>query len=390
MALARRPGLRLLPDPSSEASDLEPSPCDANRARLKPARSPREDEERLIAAFLETRGRLVAGDTRAGDRLVLNSHLLPWLREHGLLLWEMTPDDVEQWADGLAASVRRSTIRNYMGHLEAFFAWLVSRRADELRERYAVSFKNPVDRFNRIPRHSEEEDFVPRPDEAVVRTFLAHRVACIENAPSDGRWLLACRDYMLWMVMNWAGLRRAEVVALTRDDIDLAGVPNHHGSSIRIREGKGHKHRVVDIHRAFLKKLVWYLQEVRPQAPGTWTGSSPLFLSQRRNILYPDTLNYLLMRQQAEAGLAEEDWFGCHGFRRAYATRLFLQLRAGRHSDPLTYIQGQLGHVYPSTTVRYCQLPSEYSAALRAEAARTIGRHYSAMHGYKEGHDRDD
>lgn len=385
MALSERPSLRLLPGGLPTPGNLQLVSADGDRAD-----SEREEERRLVAAFLETRRRRCAPSTCQQDRVVLHAHFLPWLRTQRLLLWEVTPEVVERWTDVLVHSVERSTARAYVEHLRAFYEWLIGRRADDLRERHGVVLRNPVDRFNRVRREPEEEDFLPAPDEGVVRTFLGHRAACIEHAPSDARWLQACRDYLLWMVMNWAGLRRAEAVALARDDIDLAGLPHHHGSAIRVVDGKGHKGRVVDIQPPLLKKLAWYLQEVRPQAPGGWTATALLFPSQRRGMLDPDTLNYLLGRQQAEAGLAEGDRFACHGFRRAYATRLYIQLRAGRHPDPLAYIQGQLGHVYPSTTVRYCQLPAEYAAALRAEAARAIGRHYAALPDDEEGRELDD
>jgi integrase len=75
-----------------------------------------------------------------------------------------------------------------------------------------------------------------------------------------------------------------------------------------------------------------------------------------------------LERELARAGLAGEDRFTLHGFRRAFATRLYKHLRAERVRDPLVYVQYELGHRYLSTTQHYCQLDDAYKAALAREA----------------------
>jgi len=96
----------------------------------------------------------------------------------------------------------------------------------------------------------------------------------------------------------------------------------------------------------------------------------------RRAALNTNALANLLRHELAKAGLPEEDRFACHGFRRAYATRLYKTLRQQGFRDPLVYIQEQLGHEYLSTTQQYCQLDDDYRYFLIQDAAQALMRHY--------------
>jgi len=99
------------------------------------------------------------------------------------------------------------------------------RQADQIERLIGVSVRNPVDRFNRARRLSEGERLVPVPQEATIRYFLAFcRKAVDISVGSDIKWLQACRSYTMWLMLNWAGLRRAELAALTTQDVDLEAV----------------------------------------------------------------------------------------------------------------------------------------------------------------------
>jgi integrase/recombinase XerD len=166
-------------------------------------------------------------------------------------------------------------------------------------------------------------------------------------------------------------LRRMEAAALTCDDVDLVA------GTIRVTEGKGGKGRIVHIQPPLAPVLRWYVHDVRPQAGCGWRVPWVFFnASQRR--LHPDGIRNILHRQQVQAGLAEEDYFSCHGFRRAFATRLYKALREQRFRDPLMYVKEQLGHVYVSTTQRYCQLDDDYRHFLVKEAGEALAQHYGS------------
>lgn len=359
--MVRRTDLRVVPEQSAPAEILRPA------ERLAYQRS-------LVHGFLQSRRVTTQPSTVHASVSALRANFLPWLETRGLYAWEVKADDLDDWAAALKNSVRTRTHQGYFGQVQQFYEWVIGRRGDEIRQLFGVDVTNPVDRFNRVRRLGEDERLVPVPREEVIGYFLASARASITTATSDTKWLQACRNYTLWMVLNWAGLRRAEAAALTRKDVDLvAGV-------LSVREGKGGKGRIVHIQPPLASILRWFLQDVRPQSAGGWV-SPVLFLNASGIALHPDGVRNLLHRDQLNAGIAEEDWFTCHGFRRAYATRLYKALRAESFRDPLVYVQQQLGHAYLSTTQRYCQLDDDYRYFLVREAAQALVEHYSIAAG---------
>ena len=106
-----------------------------------------------------------------------------------------------------------------------------------------------------------------------------------------------------------------------------------------------------------------------------------LFLSSYGRSFSPGALGQLLHVQQVAARLPVEDHFTAHGFRRAYATRLYKDLRAQRVRDPLVFVQHQLGHDYLSTTQRYCQLDDDFRHLLAQEAASALVELYGRQIG---------
>ena len=305
-----------------------------------------------------------------GNLTALRANFLPWLTARGRYVWDATAEDLDHWALTLKNSVKTRTHQQYFTHVQQFYSWLVVRRSQEIFLRTGVEIRNPVDQFNRARRLPEDERLVPVPREEVITYFLAASRAQIQAATADIKWLQACRNYALWMVMNWAGLRRMEAATLIREDVDLvAGI-------LRVREGKGGKGRIVQIQPPLAPALRWYLHDVRPQAACGWHVET-LFLNATNSEMHPDGIRNLLHAQQLAARLPLEDQFTCHGFRRAFATRLYKTLREQHFRDPLMYVKDQLGHKYLSTTQRYCQLDDDYRYFLVQEAGEALTKHYS-------------
>lgn len=349
----------------------------SHRSRLTCSRRTTYQHE-LLDAFLVSRRATVGREAVRHTLSALRANFLPWLQERGLFVWEVGPEDLDAWALGLKNALKTRTHHQYFAQVDQFYAWLVTRCGPEIRRRLGVEVRNPVDRFNRARQLPEDERLVPVPREEVIAFFLAASRARIAAAASDVKWLQACRNHALWMMLNWAGLRRMEAAALERDDIDLVS------GTIRVRAGKGGKGRLVHIQPPLAAVLRWYLHEVRPQAPCAWRVPF-LFLSPRDGALHPDAIRNLLHAEQVAARLPVEEHFTCHGFRRAFATRLYKSLRAEGFRDPLVYVQEQLGHAYLSTTQRYCQLDDDYRYDLMRDAAATLTRHYAAGAAADEG-----
>jgi integrase len=335
-------------------------------------------QRELVEAFLTGR-RATVGPAAVHHTLsALRANFLPWLEARGRYVWEATPEDLDRWALSLKHSVKTRAHQQYFIQVELFYEWLVARRSGELRRRFGVEVRNPVDCFNRARRMPEDERLVPVPREEAIAFFLAAARARIDAAVSDVKWLQACRNFALWMLFNWAGLRRMEAAALVRDDVDLVA------GTLRVREGKGGEGRLVHVQPPLAPVLRWYLHDVRPQAPRGWR--VPLvFLNARGEALHPDGIRNLLHAEQVAARLPPEEHFTCHGFRRAYATRLYKALRQQGFRDPLVYVKEQLGHAYLSTTQRYCQLDDDYRFFLVRDAAVALTRHYATVAGGEEG-----
>jgi integrase len=325
----------------------------------------RHVQDALVADFLVARRVMVRSPKVASQASSALNNFLPWAAELGKFVWEIGPGDVDRWALALKNSVRTRTHRLYVGNIALFYDWMVARRGAELLQRFGVVVANPIDRFNRARRMPAEERLVPVPREETIEYFLAYAAAAIAAAPSDVKWLQASRSYALWMVANDAGLRRHELAVLEIDDIDLPG------GTIRVVEGKGCKWRILRIQPRLPPTLRWYLDDVRPHFR-VQGGGRVLFPSAYLRPFADGSVANLLWEQQVLASLPAEDRFTLHGFRRAYATRLYKHLREEGVRDPLVYVQHQLGHEYLSTTQRYCQLDDDYRAELARQAARAL------------------
>jgi site-specific recombinase XerD len=331
-------------------------------------------QAQLIENFLISRRATVSRQSVRVAVSALRANLLPWLQAHHRFVWNVSPEDLDEWAVALRNCVATRTHTGYFAAVACFYDWLVVRQAEQIERLIGVSVRNPVDRFNRARRLSEGERLVPVPREATIRYFLAFcRKAIDLTAGSDIKWLQACRSYTMWLVLNWAGLRRAELAALNTQDVDLeAGI-------IQVVDGKGHRGRHVQIQPRLAPTLRWFVQEIRPQMVGH--RERVLFLSSYGRCFSPGALSHLLHVQQVAAHVAIEDQFTAHGFRRAFATRLYKDLRTQRVRDPLVFVQHQLGHEYLSTTQRYCQLDDDFRHLLAQEAASALVELYRRQSG---------
>lgn len=148
-----------------------------------------------------------------------------WLTDHdrpagrpGDLL-AVTKDDARAWINAMQAQgLSPNTVRNRWVAARSLYRWLVEE--DELAE--SPFAKVVVDKPNQPPPDVLSED--------ALRALLR---AC------DGKTFLDKRDYALVRFMLATGLRRAEVVGVKVDDLDLVA------RVVRVPDGKGGKYRAV-------------------------------------------------------------------------------------------------------------------------------------------------
>lgn len=218
-----------------------------------------------------------------------------------------TGPDVEEWLSTFAAARTRAA---YRADLAAFFRWAQRR---QVVERSPVTDTDPI----RVPRS------LPRPiPPALVPGIVA-------AAPMPLRLGLALAAY--------AGLRRAEIVAVTSSDVQLSPEP-----VIAVRNGKGGKDRIVPLHPV----LVEMLADVRAD------GSR----------LVP--MGYDVLGRAAAEHLERMGVGGTlHQLRHSFGTEMARVLRGN-----LIAVGALMGHDSPSTTQGYVGWGGGETAAAVREA----------------------
>ena len=146
------------------------------------------------------------------------------------------------------------------------------------------------------------------------------------------------RDRLLLALFAYAGLRRAELLGLDWDDVDLAR------RLIRVRRAKGGRMRAVPIHPALVPLFVEHLN-----ASGG-LGQGPVFVGVRGKRLSPGILGQTFRRYAKAAGVSERKRVTPHTLRHVFASEL---LRAGAN---LRQIQELLGHKHLDSTQRYTRV----------------------------------
>jgi integrase/recombinase XerD len=149
---------------------------------------------------------------------------------------------------------------------------------------------------------------------------------------------IGLRDRAILEVLYSTGIRRTELVRLSRYDLDLAQ------GTVMIREGKGKKDRVVPLGDRASAWLEKYLEEARPQLVSE-PDEGIVFVSATGQLLHPIYLSYLVRRYIEAAGISKRG--ACHLFRHTMATVML------EHGADVRYIQEMLGHTQLSTTQVY-------------------------------------
>lgn len=154
--------------------------------------------------------------------------------------------------------------------------------------------------------------------------------------------LLGKRDYALLLMLMKTGVRRAEIVALNREDITM--MDGHHVAIIH--HGKGDKRRIVK-----LRVDVWRVVEDYLKSLPLAADSAALFVSFRKGdhptgARMTDKAVELVVQRYAPKDIGKKK-LTPHGLRATFAT---LALEGGA---ALQQVQYSLGHRDPRTTERY-------------------------------------
>ena len=238
------------------------------------------------------------------------------------------------------SEVAYATRQSWKTHMLRLLDWL--EEADEGSEWYATQ-RRRVLKFVKVKR-MEAERGRRRSQRALSLTEVAR---LLDVWAADPR-LVGIRNYALLRLMIYTGLRRAEIVSLRWDDIDLDA------QTVTVRHGKGDKRRIAAIADATdaTKRALLALWQAQAGAydclfPTMTAGRNPKF--EADTPMSAQTIVRLLSRSSKRAAIGH---LSAHDLRRTHIT---LALDRGA---PLQDMQAQAGHANPSTTLRYAQ-PSD-------------------------------
>lgn len=253
-----------------------------------------------------------------------------WAEERGVWqLSELTPEVVTRYQRQLAQQrkddgqpLTSRTQRMRLGVLRSFGRWIA--------------------RENLLAADPAASLILPRVGQPLPKAWLsAGQVETILALPKlDGRRPSpGLRDRAILETFYSTGLRRMELSRLTVPDVDFAD------GSVRVRQGKGRKDRVVPIGERALSWIAKYIAEARPKLARPGDDAGTLFLSERGAPLTVSYLSAMARRYVTRAGFAKAG--ACHLFRHTCATLML------EHGADIRHVQEQLGHASLQTTQVY-------------------------------------
>lgn len=153
------------------------------------------------------------------------------------------------------------------------------------------------------------------------------------------------RDFAIITLFLNCGMRLSELVGININDIDF--------SECKMNViGKGNKERAIYLNKACMNAITSYLS-VRPKNVKDSSSAKALFLSERQERISNRTVQYIVKRELAKAGL-DSTKYSVHKLRHTAATLMYkygnVDIRA---------LQELLGHESISTTEIYTHVDNE-------------------------------
>lgn len=269
----------------------------------------------------QVRGRAVS-TSRAYDHDL--ARFTDWLSQRGITQpKDVTTRVIEDYLQPLDCSMaRKARIRS---SISTFFSFLMNR---------GIINANPADRLESIKLPTKEPVYL------TPQQCLAFLAAVTKTTP-----YFRHRDMAIMKLLLKSGLRRAEVISLNIEDVDL-----NHGS-MRITR-KGNKQQVLPLHPDLVADLTAYIEHENRH-------SGPLFMSKRGNRLSAVELWHLVKKYAKAAGLSKT--VTVHSLRHSFASTLLGQ------NVSTSYIQSLMGHQHLSTTARYLHFQDQQLRAALEE-----------------------
>jgi site-specific recombinase XerD len=276
-------------------------------------------DPRIAPFIMHLRARALSAATERSYRTAVE-RLVAWYDSEGIDWRTPSRADLRRYIALLSEDGERSTVQQRLAALGTFYRFWV---------RQGSVAKDPLHALARPKREKRLPDVL---SQAQVEQLIAQ--AAIGTSPA-----LALRDTALIELLYGAGLRIAEVVAITLADLQLGR------GEVKVT-GKGNKQRVALFGAPCIRALESYLSDGRPALAALPTPStSALFLNRNGGALGERGARARLDDIARAAGLPEA--FHPHTLRHSFATHL---LDGGAD---LRVVQELLGHESLGTTQVY-------------------------------------
>ncbi len=253
-------------------------------------------------------------------------------REREAALRDLGLREVRRHLAGLHGKLAASSVARRLSALRSFGEHL---RRRGWREDNEVALIRSPKQGKKLP--------VALPVEDVTRMIEAPPMRASAKVEGVHAQIKTLRNRALLEVLYGGGLRVSEACGLDLEDLRREGGR----ATLRVRQGKGGKDRIVPLGRSAVEALDAWLER-RDAWIATAKAPEALFLGRRGKRLDPRVARKVVHDRSLETGARAR--IGPHGLRHSFATHL---LQSG---CDLRSIQMMLGHASLSTTQKYTHL----------------------------------
>lgn len=253
--------------------------------------------------------------------------------------------DLVQWTRFLSENLERLTSVSEVrhSHLRSYIVFLMKK--EEITPR---SVHRKLSCLKTYFKWLEKQGFISEnPTTKLVAPKVGKRLPVVLTEPQTEKLLNptnleintgypAARDRLILEILYETGMRRGELAALKRTDIDLKRL------EIKVF-GKGGKERLIPFGKSLLSTIEAYLLERRQTFPNLL--ESTLLLTDKGEPIY-DKLIYLVVKKNLSL-VTNQEKRSPHVLRHSFATHL------SNHGADLTAIKDLMGHASLSATQIY-------------------------------------
>ena len=220
----------------------------------------------------------------------------------------------------------QTSISKVIAIIKSFFNYL---------EEEEAILKNPSRKI-KVPKK------INRIPNVISKTEFEMLISSVDFGPSRCRKNIV-RDKLIFTMLFYTGVRRAELLNLSWNDLNLEN------STLTVRSGKGNKDRIIPIHKSLLSLIDAYLTQRLPLK------NNALFIGESGKKLCMNSFTSMLKMYLSLSGLAKKG-YSPHSFRHGFATHLI------QSGADLFKVQRLLGHQSLDSTKVYINFNSSQMA----------------------------